>query len=135
MPSMRERHEDLPHIIKEIAEELTKKKQSPPAWLSDMIAKQNWDENFDQLQSLLKNGLAKEPDLGRWTPESLPPGFDPTRPTSFTRASDFLPKGKVGPNVLKMALIKAGGDRSLAAKLVGLSKPEFLRELLVSGQR
>lgn len=137
IPPLRDRHEDLPHIIKEMAEEMSSKKQNPPAWLSDLITRQLWDENFDQLQILLKNGLAKQSQLQHWTEDSLPISLrsNPPAQASFVRASEFIPKGKVNRDVLKMALLKAGGDRALAAKLVGLSRTELTQELMISGLR
>jgi|GEM_PF-1252502 len=128
LPTLNERTEDLPHLISKIAEEISGHTQSPSPWLVDTLARQEFPENLDDLQRLLRNGLLRTSDLRRWTESDLP---------SYMRAvkSTFTAHGQLEQTQLRQGLLMAGGDREIAAKALGLTKVELLRRMMAHGMR
>ncbi len=136
LPSLNERPEDMLQLIGAFSEEITGVAQTPPTWLVDILSRQIWTGNLDELRKLLQSGLAKTPKLADWTESDLPKGLRGPTKDSFVRAD------AVGLSIthkerlkIRQALIKSGGDRVGAARTLGISKTEFLQKLFQTGLR
>jgi len=135
VPSLAERADDMPHLIAEMASEMTKARQFPPAWLVDVFARQLWPKNFEDLKKVLASGLARNPTLASWTEADLPESFRGVS-AEFQRAEAPDVTLRTQERVrLRQALIKAGGDRSRAAGFMGLGRVDFLKKLFEHGLR
>lgn len=128
LPTLNERSEDLPHLVRSLAEEISGHTQSPSPWLVDTLARHEFAENLDDLKKLLRNGLMRTPDLRRWTETDLPVHMR-------TPATNFSAFGHTEQTRLRQALLMAGGDREVAAKALHLDKSEMLRRMMALGTR
>jgi DNA-binding NtrC family response regulator len=137
MPSLRDRSQDLPHLLIELIQEITGKPQLPPVWLVDRLTGMAFYENLDELQQLLRNMLAKKSDVSNWVPADFPlseprqardPSFKLGKPEDAT--AQLLERKK-----LQQVLKAYSGNPHEAAKTMGLSKSEMLRKMMVYGLR
>lgn len=138
LPSLNERSEDFPHLIQSLAEEITGTLMNPSSWLVDLLSRQIWAENMDELKSLLKKGLEKNSNLSGWTHQDLPEELKP-RPKFKARFDARIPED-IGSEVsererFKQAMLAAGGNREAAALQLGLNKAQFLQKLMSFGLR
>jgi DNA-binding NtrC family response regulator len=137
MPSLRDRAQDLPHLLIEFIQELSGKKQLPPVWLVDALSGLSLYENMDELKQVLKNMIAKNSDVGSWKKSDFPlsprmeprdPSFSATQPEDATRQMQEKRK-------LSEALKAYRGDPTQVAQSEGLSRAEILRKMMVYGLR
>lgn len=129
LPTLKERAEDIPHLVQSFSEEITGRAQTPPAWLVDFFAKRELDGNIDELQRILKHGLARKSDLAKWTSADLPPAYQPRAagPT-FSREPDDVQR-------YRNALASCRGDRKASAQMLGIPYADFLQKILAAGLR
>jgi transcriptional regulator of acetoin/glycerol metabolism len=136
LPSLNERPEDFPHLLQSTAEDITGKKQLPKTWIVDLLSKQLWPENLDELQKTIRSMLARNSDMSSWSSADLPPSMRARLPSNFTRVdSAKLAADARRRHLLQQALMACGGSRDQAAASVGLSKGEFLKQLMALGLR
>ena len=137
MPSLRDRAQDLPHLLIELIQELSGKQQLPPVWLVDRLSGMAFYENLDELKQWLKNILAKKPDVSKWLLSDCPnlavheardPHFKVTQPEDAT--TQVLERKK-----LQQVLKAYSGDPVEAARTMGVSRSEVLRKMMVYGLR
>lgn len=130
IPTLKERPEDLPGVIQAFAQEATGRTQTPPSWFVDFVARREWESNFDELQQLLRQGLAKNADLSTWTERDLPPAYQSRYPEQrFEKLADDRRTRYLS------ALASSAGDKRRAASMLGVNYSEFLQELMVQGVR
>ena len=135
MPSLRDRAEDMPHMLVELIQEISGKKQLPPVWLVDVLSGQSFYENIDELKKLLRNLCAKKADVSTWKKSDLLPSggvttfsFEQLKPNDIT--AQVKEKQK-----LKAVLGAYKGDTRQAAQTLGISKTEILQKMMVYGIR
>jgi len=128
LPSLQERSEDMPHIVRAVAEEVSGLTQSPSPWLVDTLARQEFAANLDDLKKLFKSGLQRNPDLRRWSEADLP--LEWRRP----RGGFELFTSNEGTRI-RQALLQSGGSRDQAAHLLGVSRSDLLKKMMALGLR
>jgi DNA-binding NtrC family response regulator len=137
MPSLRDRAQDIPHLVIEMIQELSGQKQLPPVWFVDALSGVSLYENLDEMRTLLKNLLARKPDVTTWTRDDFPgaqvqtardPSFKIEKPADATESVKERKK-------LEAVLGAYRGDSIQAAHSLGLSKSEMLRKMMVYGLR
>jgi len=137
MPSLKDRAQDMPHLIIEMLQELSGRKQLPPVWLVDALTGTALFENLDELRVLLKNMLARKSDVSMWTRDDFPgtqvqaardPSFKIEKPADATMQIQEKKK-------LQAVLGAYAGDSAHAAQTLGLTKSEMLRKMMVYGLR
>ncbi len=138
LPSLNERSEDFPHLIQSLGEEITGSFMTPPSWLVDLLSRQIWSENMDELKGLLKSGFARNSNLATWSHAELPEALQPVKKPRV-RFDARLPDD-IGVEVgererFKQVLLAAGGNRDQAALRLGLNRVQFLQKLMSFGLR
>lgn len=137
MPSLRDRSQDMPHLLIEIIQEVSGKKQLPPVWLVDALTGTSLFENIDELKKLVKSMLARKSDVSTWTRDDFPqtqvpsprdPHFKVSAPEDAT--TQVREKKK-----LEAVLGAYRGDATQAASTLGVSKSDLLRKMMVYGLR
>ncbi len=135
MPSLKDRPQDMPHLLVELLHEISGKKQLPPVWLVDVMTGQAFFENLDELKKILRNILAKKPDVSTWKKSDVLPsegitafGFEALKPADVT--AQVREKQK-----LKAVLGAYNGDMGQAAQTLGISRTEILKKMMVYGIR
>jgi hypothetical protein len=146
LPHLKEREDDLPHLIISIMQELTGAVQTPPVWLVDYCGQRDWHDNLDGLKRVLAAQVAKNPHMSEWKKDDLisgvealkralekkyvnsDPFFSRAMPKDSTQA--FQEKRKI-----RYALDRYKGNLGEAAVEVGLSRSDFLRKMLAYGVR
>lgn len=142
IPPLRERKGDIPllldHFLEEAARALGKKKPTPPRELPQLLATYGFPGNVRELRALVFDAVSVHRDrvlsmdsfvraIGRpqaeatavASPERNPfAGFE--RLPTFADAAEFL---------VEEALARAGGNQTLAARLLGISQPALSKRL------
>ncbi|MBS1984523.1 MAG: hypothetical protein JST16_10155 [Bdellovibrionales bacterium] len=124
LPTLRERSEDLPHLVQVFAEKISGRTQTPPTWFVDFVSKQEWYGNLDDLSKLIQQLLLRQPDLARCVATDLPPEFQPRMSKTFQAEVDRENAR------LRGALAAKGGDRRQSAQMLGIPYGEFLEKLI-----
>jgi len=137
MPSLRDRAQDLPHLLIEIIQEISGRKQLPPVWLVDALTGTALYENLDELKKLVASMLARKSEVSQWTRQDFPgtqvhaprdPNFSPAAPEDAT--------AQVGERKKIQAVLGAyRGDPVQAASSLGMTKSDILRKMMVYGLR
>ena len=136
LPSLKDRQEDIPHLLVELLQELSGKKQLPPVWLVDVLSGQPFYENLDELKKVLKNLLAKKPDVGQWEKVDLLPESNKMSAYHFEKLKPRKVNSQMKEkNRLEAVLSAYKGDSYKAAQALGLSKVEILKRMMVHGIR
>ena len=130
LPTLKERAEDLPHLVQVFAEEISGKRQSPAGWFVDFVSRWDWDSNLDELKNVIKAMLARKADMALWNTLDLPPAYQPRKQTTFTvgvTAGDA--------QRFRSILNRFNGDRKASARELGLPYADFLQQMVVLGIR
>lgn len=132
LPPLRARSGDIPLLLQKIMEERARHHGLPPASFSpatlDLLNRYGWPGNVRELRNFCERMLVLMP--GRTIqPDNLPqemyPGF--SRETSgFTLPDTGLHLDQVEIGLIRQALAKTGGNRSQAARLLGISRDTLL---------
>lgn len=140
LPALRDRRSDIPLLALHFLEELNNRLKNPKVITADAITflqEQEWPGNIRELQNTIQRAvlISREKNI---TPQDLRPSLKGTRNDII----DLLPEPHPGFSVDEMlsdirmhlfdkALEKAKGNRSEAARLLGLSPQavsKFLKE-------
>jgi len=137
LPSLRDRDQDIPHLLIEMIQEITGKKQLPPVWLVDKLSGMAFYENMDELKQSLRNMVAKNSDVSNWKPSEFPqtsikeardPNFKIVKPEDAT--GQVLERKK-----LQQVLKSYSSDPIEVARSMGVPRSEVLRKMMVYGLR
>jgi DNA-binding NtrC family response regulator len=142
VPPLRERKGDIPllldHFLAEAARTLGKKKPTPPPGLAQLLATYGFPGNVRELKAMIFDAVSVHRDrmlsmesfvkaLGSSSEEAAAtpsPGLNPfagfEKLPTFTDAAEFL---------VEEALARAGGNQTLAARLLGISQPALSKRL------
>ncbi|WP_242341466.1 MULTISPECIES: sigma-54 dependent transcriptional regulator [Anaeromyxobacter] len=142
VPPLRERKEDLPllldHFLEEASRALGKKKPTPPRQLAQLLATHDFPGNVRELRAMVFDAvtlhvdrvlsmdafvaaIGRVADGGRADPEAdANPFAGAERLPTFDEALELL---------AREAMARAGGNQTLAARLIGLSQPALSKRL------
>jgi DNA-binding NtrC family response regulator len=140
VPPLRERKGDLPllleHFLDEAARSLGKKKPTAPPQLVQLLATHDFPGNVRELKAMVFDAvslhesrvLSMDAFLGSIGRSAAPVGPDPERNPfsglerlpSFDEALEWL---------VREAMTRAGGNQTLAARLIGVSQPALSKRL------
>ncbi|MEO5668300.1 MAG: hypothetical protein ABIR96_09595 [Bdellovibrionota bacterium] len=137
MPSLRDRAQDMPHLLIEMIQEISGRKQLPPVWFVDALTGTSLYENLDELKQLVKNMLARKSDVTTWTRDDFPgTQVRAARDPSFKVESPEDATAQVGERKKLQAVLGAyRGDAIQAASSLGMTKSDMLRKMMVYGLR
>jgi DNA-binding NtrC family response regulator len=135
VPALRERRDDIPLLAAALYERACRRhgivaSALPPAVLKALMA-HAWPGNVRELANVLER-LALLSEGGRVTPEDLPD--EVRRPAPQSGTTFRLPPGgivwdEVEADLLRQALEQSAGNRTAAARLLGLGYKAFLYRL------
>lgn len=138
LPPLRERKSDIPllaaHFLKEAEQESNNPVPDLASDTIDIMLDYLWPGNVRELKNVIQFSVvrsrgkaiqpgdlplevSREPDLPRFTP---PEPEDDTMP---------MPRGKLSPASVKAALVKTGGNKSKAARVLGVGRATLYRFL------
>lgn len=137
LPAFRDRIEDLPVLAHAVLQRASESQRAELlGWSEGAISrlqKHLWPNNFDELRTLAKRlsqqvtgNWVQPTDLPRWLGQGL---LEPTEQPQFRlqefRLEEFLRQCEA--ELMKMALQQCGGNKTKAARLLGLSRGGFHR--------
>jgi len=131
IPPLRERKEDIPVLVSEFVKEFCIREKKMLA-VADEVMKAfqdyPWPGNVRQLKNIIERGvvLAKGDSI---TPDNLPEEFqtDEQRPRDAVNSKSTLKEIEL--QAIKDALFKYNGNKSKAAKLLGISRKSLYKRL------
>ena len=127
IPPLRERKEDIPYLAEHLVARLARELASPVRSLSpaavDRLAAYHWPGNVRELQNVLERSLVL---CSGETLDAADLRFDTARRPAPPAAGHFVPDGmtldEYEQSILREALKRAGGNKSQAARLLGLTR-------------
>jgi len=144
IPALRERTGDIPllldHFLGEAAQALGRKKPTPPRELAQFLATYSFPGNVRELRAMVYDAVSVHRDR-MLAMETFVRAIGPVRPAAGPAATDSpqrnpfagfpeLPTFSEAAGFLVMeALNRAGGNQTLAARLLGISQPALSKRL------
>ena len=138
LPPLADRLDDLPLLAQLFLEEINatggKQLSSLTTATLDLLAAHTWPGNLDELASVVAeaHGRATGPQImPRDLPQRIQYWQEATRGRRADEAidlEDFL--GRVETELIARALARARGNKTRAAKLLGMTRPRFYRRLV-----
>ncbi len=141
MPPLRERPEDIPLLLDHYIRLFSEENNLPPLAIEPGAMRHlqayAWPGNVRELRNFVENAVVlrrgqrvTEFDLEpRFRGEAPPPGSKPPLPGSVAPMVNPLSVEENEKRLLREALLKARGNRTKAAKLMGLSRRTLHRKL------
>jgi len=138
LPPLRERTEDLPVLLHHYINYFAKENELPPIELTKgalrVLTAYRWPGNIRELRNFCENTVVLKRG-SKVTEHDLDPKYQERGDTAGDDAADFcngptLSKETNEKRLLRNALIKANGNRTHAAKLMGISRRTLHRKLL-----
>jgi len=138
---LRERKEDIPylvdHFIARFAREAGKPIEGITPAAMKLLADFHWPGNVRELENIIERAVALfagtvidvgdiQLDVSAWQPWSLAAGANSTGPNTASPAAPVLPGGmtleRYEDEIIREAVRRAGGNKSQAARMLGLSR-------------
>ena len=145
IPPLRERKGDIPllldHFLAQAAHSLGKKKPTPPRELAQLLATYDFPGNVRELRSLVYDAVSVHRDrilsMESFLKVALRPETQPTTPlpvaTNLFSGLHRLPTfGEAAQLLVTEAMSRAGGNQTIAARLLGISQPALSKRLKLS---
>ncbi|WP_242393508.1 sigma-54-dependent transcriptional regulator [Anaeromyxobacter oryzisoli] len=142
VPPLRERKEDIPllldHFLDEAARSLGKKKPTPPRQLAQLLQTHDFPGNVRELRAMVFDAVSLHKDrvlsmdaflagIGR---AGEPPPGDPAADQNPFGGAERLPTLDEAMELLvREAMARAGGNQTLAARLIGTSQSALSKRL------
>ncbi len=127
MPSLRERPEDIPELVEELAGRLVARGEVRAArWTRSALARlarHDWPGNVRELGHVVAVALARARG-GPVRPEHLPVAAEPAASQAPPRWAEAL--DRLRADLVRTALERAGGNRTAAARELGISRQTLL---------
>ncbi len=142
LPPLRDRPEDIPYLTAAFVRDTSERLQKPLLGLTPgaerMLTSASWDGNVRELRNVIERAcimadgeFITERELGMSMP--APPGAHPAHATTVASAAPAAPDADLLVNVerdhIQRALLRAGGNKKAAAKMLGLSRRALYRRL------
>src|SRR5437667_9328657 len=138
---LRERKEDIPylvdHFIARFAREAGKPIEGITPAAMKLLADFHWPGNVRELENIIERAVALfagtvidvgdiQLDVSAWQPWSLAAGANSTGPNPASPGAPVLPGGmtleRYEDEIIREAVRRAGGNKSQAARMLGLSR-------------
>jgi transcriptional regulator with GAF, ATPase, and Fis domain len=141
LPPLRERREDVPYLTAAFVRDATERLQKPLLGLTPgaerLLSAARWDGNVRELRNVIERAciltdgdLIGERELAMSMPAELPMPVPPA-PASLAMPPVQNPEllTTVEREHIQRALVRAGGNKKAAAKMLGLSRRALYRRL------
>ncbi|MDR1922448.1 MAG: sigma-54 dependent transcriptional regulator [Candidatus Adiutrix sp.] len=140
LPPLRERLEDLPllasHFLSRGAARLGRPRPVVTPDFLEALGNYSWPGNIREMENLMDRLLVVADSEERLTIDDLPPYFKKNSPPPAVNSDDLdLKKAvkKLEAAYIQTALEQSSGNRSEAARLLGLSYPSLLSKIKIYG--
>ncbi len=131
IPPLRERREDIPvlvnHFVRVFAER-ENKRLSVSDEVVRMLMGYPWPGNVRQLKNAIERAVVLARG-GLITKKEFTPEFQTAKNKFHTQKQELIPLRELGINAVRNSLIVCDGNRSKAARLLGISRKAFYRRL------
>lgn len=125
LPPLRERREDIPDLVGYFLKKFGKLEEDIESNALNLLMNYSWPGNVRELENIVERSLIMSGMEGIRTPD-LPPHIrnlsSPRSDVALEIPADGLSLEEVEKNLIKNALDKAGGNKSKAAKLLGITR-------------
>ncbi|RMF68781.1 MAG: sigma-54-dependent Fis family transcriptional regulator [Calditrichaeota bacterium] len=125
LPPLRERKEDIPELVAHFLTKFGRSADDIDSAALERLLHYDWPGNVRELENIIERSLIMSTS-GVIRLEDLPPHIRsasaPARAGSFDIPSEGLSLEQVERDLIKNALAKAGGNKSKAAKLLGITR-------------
>jgi len=125
LPTLRERKEDIPDLVAHFLNKLGKKEDAIEGNALELLTKYRWQGNVRELENVIERSLIMS-NTDKITDQDLPPHVKnvPSLGASgpFEIPDDGLSLEEVEKKLINNALNKAGGNKSKAAKFLGITR-------------
>ncbi len=138
LPPLRERTDDLPVLLNHYIKHFSEENGLPPVELTDdaldVLSRYSWPGNIRELRNFCENTVVLKRG-SKVTDYDLDPKFSAARDTPAAAeaqpqsTSPTLSREENEKRLLRSALIKASGNRTRAAELMGVSRRTLHRKL------
>jgi transcriptional regulator with PAS, ATPase and Fis domain len=144
IPPLRERKGDIPllldHFLDEAASTLGKKKPTPPRELAHLLATYDFPGNVRELRAMVFDAVSVHRDrmlsmdcfvraLEQAQGESPPAPASSSHLNPFAGFAELPTFGEAAGFLVMEALDRAGGNQTLAARLLGISQPALSKRV------
>jgi DNA-binding NtrC family response regulator len=142
LPALRERKDDIPllldHFLETAASELSKKKPTPPPELALLLSTCSFPGNVRELRAMVFDAVSSHQarvlsmeSFRRAIGESptLAMGNAPARSNPFAAVADLPTLSSAVDLLIDEALRRAGGNQTIASRLLGISQPALSKRL------
>jgi len=130
IPPLRERPEDIPplamHCWRLAAARVGSRAELSTAVLTE-LSRYQWPGNVRELQNVIASLAVAAPGRGRLRPALLPPVISAATSVSSGRLAEA--REQFERRFIEVALARAGGNRSRAARSLGLSRQGLLKTM------
>ena len=127
VPPLRERLEDLPLLVQDLAPRLAAEtglgppSLTPEAW--DILLRYDWPGNVRELHSVLARGMLRAGGAELHERHVQPGTAGPLRDNTARRA------GELEREMIRVALVRSGGRIATAARSIGWSRQKLYRRI------
>ncbi|HEY5792629.1 MAG TPA: sigma-54 dependent transcriptional regulator [Chthoniobacterales bacterium] len=126
LPPLRERAEDIPHLLETFSRHFAARHKRPPKRFSPaavrLLCACGWPGNVRQLRNLVER-LALTAPAHRIEPEHLPAKIRGERPANGLAAvSVGMTLAEAEAELIRQTLVRAGNRRTEAARMLGISR-------------
>ncbi len=138
VPPLRERKDDIPllieHFLAEAARDLGKKKPTPPRQLAQLLATHDFPGNVRELRAMVYDAVSvHEGRVLSMDAFRHAIGQDAARPPQPVNPFDGLERlptlREAVELLIQASMARAGGNQSLASRLLGISQPALSKRL------
>lgn len=144
IPPLRERRGDIPllldHFLEEAARALGKKRPTPPKGLAQFLATHCFPGNVRELKAMVYDAVSVHRDrmlsmdsfikaVEQLQSECAAPVFASARPNPFSGFAELPTFSDAAAFLVLEAMDRAGGNQTLAARLLGISQPALSKRL------
>jgi len=137
LPPLRERKEDIPFLVDHFLENFSKKLKRPKARLTplalEILSRFDWPGNIRELQNEIERALTLAGSKGEIIEEYLSEKINPSKGGSspFPVSEGNLKEvtERIEQQMVLQALEKTGGNRSQAARMLGLTRQGLLNKI------
>ncbi|MFQ5675489.1 MAG: sigma 54-interacting transcriptional regulator, partial [bacterium] len=124
LPALRERKEDIPDLVAHFLKKFSRHDDDIESNALELLMKYRWPGNVRELENVIERSLIMS-GTGKITEQDLPPHIRSASVSSsglFEIPDDGLSLEEVEKRLIRNALNKAGGNKSKAAKFLGITR-------------